>query len=285
MNEILILDKPSNYTSRDLVNIVGKKFKTKKVGHTGTLDPLATGVLVVLIGKYTTLSEVITGFDKTYEAEVKLGLLTDTLDITGNVLKTEEAEFQEAEIREVLNSMLGSYEQEVPIYSAVKINGKKLYEYARNNEKVDLPKRKVDIKEISLLGTIKIENGHTIFKFKTTVSKGTYIRALINDIALKLNTNGTMISLRRIKQGNFTIKDAITLDDLNNDKYKFFDINKCFSDNLKIEVDEALLFKIKNGQPLKNIYNSKEVVFTYQNNIIAIYKDEKNTLKMWKYLL
>lgn len=285
MNEILILDKPSNYTSRDLVNIVGKKFKTKKVGHTGTLDPLATGVLVVLIGKYTTLSEVITGFDKTYEAEVELGLLTDTLDITGNVLKTEEAEFQEAEIREVLNSMLGSYEQEVPIYSAVKINGKKLYEYARNNEEVDLPKRKVDIKEISLLGTIKIENGHTIFKFKTTVSKGTYIRALINDIALKLNTNGTMISLRRIKQGNFTIKDAITLDDLNNDKYEFFDINKCFSDNLKIEVDETLLFKIKNGQPLKNIYNSKEVVFTYQNNIIAIYKDEKNTLKMWKYLL
>lgn len=285
MNEILILDKPSNYTSRDLVNIVGKKFKTKKVGHTGTLDPLATGVLVVLIGKYTTLSEVITGFDKTYEAEVELGLLTDTLDITGNVLKTEEAEFQEAEIREVLNSMLGSYEQEVPIYSAVKINGKKLYEYARNNEEVDLPKRKVDIKEISLLGTIKIENGHTIFKFKTTVSKGTYIRALINDIALKLNTNGTMISLRRIKQGNFTIKDAITLDDLNNDKYEFFDINKCFSDNLKIEVDETLLFKIKNGQPLKNIYNSKEVVFTYQNNIIAIYKEEKNTLKMWKYLL
>ena len=285
MNEILILDKPSNYTSRDLVNIVGKKFKTKKVGHTGTLDPLATGVLVVLIGKYTTLSEVITGFDKTYEAEVELGLLTDTLDITGNVLKTEEAEFQEAEIREVLNSMLGSYEQEVPIYSAVKINGKKLYEYARNNEEVDLPKRKVDIKEISLLGTIKIENGHTIFKFKTTVSKGTYIRALINDIALKLNTNGTMISLRRIKQGNFTIKDAITLDDLNNDKYEFFDINKCFSDNLKIEVDETLLFKIKNGQPLKNVYNSKEVVFTYQNNIIAIYKDEKNTLKMWKYLL
>ncbi|MBQ4634537.1 MAG: tRNA pseudouridine(55) synthase TruB [Bacilli bacterium] len=285
MNEILILDKPSNYTSRDLVNIVGKKFKTKKVGHTGTLDPLATGVLVVLIGKYTTLSEVITGFDKTYEAEVELGLLTDTLDITGNVLKTEEAEFQEAEIREVLNSMLGSYEQEVPIYSAVKINGKKLYEYARNNEEVDLPKRKVDIKEISLLGTIKIENGHTIFKFKTTVSKGTYIRALINDIALKLNTNGTMISLRRIKQGNFTIKDAITLDDLNNDKYEFFDINKCFSDNLKIEVDETLLFKIKNGQSLKNIYNSKEVVFTYQNNIIAIYKDGKNTLKMWKYLL
>lgn len=285
MNEILIIDKPISYTSRDIVNMIGKKFKTKKVGHTGTLDPIATGVLVVLIGKYTTLSEVITGYDKTYEAEVELGLLTDTLDSTGNIIKDKNAMFSKEQITDALNSMIGSYEQEVPIYSAVKVNGKKLYEYARNNEYVELPKRMVDIKEISLISEIEIRNNHTIFKFRTTVSKGTYIRALINDIAKKLNTNGTMTSLRRTKQGRFDIKDAITLEQLNDDKYKFFNINDCFTDDMKVEVDDQLLFKIKNGQQLKNVYNLKEVVFTYNNDIIAIYKDEENTLKMWKYLL
>ena len=285
MNEILIIDKPMGFTSRDIVNIVGKKFKTKKVGHTGTLDPIATGVLVVLIGKYTSLSEVITGYDKTYEAEVELGLLTDTLDATGNILKNENAIFTKEEIIKVLNSMVGTYEQEVPIYSAVKVNGKKLYEYARNGEDVDLPKRMVEIKEITLISNIEFENGHTKFRFRTTVSKGTYIRALINDIAKKLNTYGTMTNLRRIRQGKFDIKDAVTLKDLENDNYKFLNINDCFDSSIKIEVDETLLFRIKNGQQLKNIYNLKEVVFTYNNNIIAIYKDEENTLKMWKYLL
>lgn len=285
MNEILIIDKPKGYTSRDIVNIVGKKFKTKKVGHTGTLDPIATGVLVVLIGKYTSLSEVITGYDKTYEAEVELGILTDTLDSTGNVLKDDKVTFTKEQIIETLNSMLGTYEQEVPIYSAVKVNGKKLYEYARNNEEVELPKRMVEIKEISLISNVETINNHTKFSFRTTVSKGTYIRALINDIAKKLNTNGTMTNLRRIKQGNFDIKDAITLNDLENDKYNFFNLNDCFTNDSKVEVDDELLFRIKNGQQLKNTYNLKEVVFTYKNNIIAIYKDEENTLKMWKYLL
>ena len=285
MNEILIIDKPKGYTSRDIVNIVGKKFKTKKVGHTGTLDPIATGVLVVLIGKYTSLSEVITGYDKTYEAEVELGILTDTLDSTGNILKDDKVTFTKEQILETLNSMLGTYEQEVPIYSAVKVNGKKLYEYARNNEEVELPKRTVEIKDITLISNVETINNHTKFSFRTTVSKGTYIRALINDIAKKLNTYGTMTNLRRIKQGNFDIKDAITLNDLENDKYNFFNLNDCFTNDSKVEVDDELLFRIKNGQQLKNVYNLKEVVFTYKNNIIAIYKDEENTLKMWKYLL
>lgn len=285
MNEILIIDKPKNFTSRDIVNIVGKKFKTKKVGHTGTLDPLATGVLIVLIGKYTSLSEVITGYDKTYEAEVELGVLSDTLDVTGNVLKETKAIFTKEAIAKVLNQMIGEYDQEVPIYSAVKINGKKLYEYARNNETVELPKRRVSIKNIELVSDIEVKNNHTIFSFRTTVSKGTYIRALINDIATKLNTIGIMTNLRRITQGNFDIKDAITVDDLNNNNYKFFSLNDCFLENSKVEVDDKLLFKIKNGCKLENIYNLDEVVFTYNNKIIAIYKAEGNALKMWKYLL
>ena len=132
MNEILIVNKGNNCTSRDVVNFLCKKFGTKKIGHTGTLDPMATGVLVVLIGKYTNLVEVISAYDKTYEAEITLGLLTDTLDITGNLIKEEKPSVSDAEIEEILKSMVGTYEQTVPIYSAVKVKGKRLYEYARN---------------------------------------------------------------------------------------------------------------------------------------------------------
>ena len=141
MNGVLVVDKPKNCTSRDVVNTICKKFHIKKVGHTGTLDPLATGVLIILIGKYTNLVEVVTAYDKIYEAEITLGALTDTLDITGNIIKEEKAIFTKEKIEESLKKMVGTYNQTVPIYSAVKINGKKLYEYARNNEEVELPKR------------------------------------------------------------------------------------------------------------------------------------------------
>ena len=163
MDGILIVDKGENYTSRDVVNIISKKLQTKKVGHTGTLDPMATGVLVVLIGKYTTLVENITAYEKTYQATIELGILTDTLDRTGNVLKDEHVYFKEDEIKEVLNSMVGYYEQEVPIYSAVKVNGKKLYEYARNGEKVTLPKRMVKVSEIALSSKITYKNNSLNF--------------------------------------------------------------------------------------------------------------------------
>ena len=284
MDGILVVDKEENYTSRDVVNIISKKLQTKKVGHTGTLDPMATGVLVVLIGKYTTLVENITAYEKTYQATIELGLLTDTLDRTGNVLKNENVYFKEDEIKEVLNSMVGYYEQEVPIYSAVKVNGKKLYEYARNGENVTLPKRMVKVLEIALSSKITYKNNHVIFDIVTTVSKGTYIRALINDIAKKLNTYGTMNSLKRIKQGVFDIKDAYKLEDILKDNYEFYPLEKCFN-IYTVDVDDDLYFKIKNGRSLPNIYDQSEVLFKYNNKIIALYKDENNTLKMWKYLI
>ena len=284
MDGILVVDKGENYTSRDVVNIISKKLQTKKVGHTGTLDPMATGVLVVLIGKYTTLVENITAYEKKYQATIELGLLTDTLDRTGNVLKDENVYFKEDEIKEVLNSMVGYYEQEVPIYSAVKVNGKKLYEYARNGEKVTLPKRMVKVSEIALSSKITYKNNHVIFDIVTMVSKGTYIRALINDIAKKLNTYGTMNSLRRIKQGVFDIKDAYKLEDILEDNYEFYPLEKCFN-TYTVDVDDDLYFKIKNGRSLPNIYGHSEVLFKYNNKIIALYKAENNTLKMWKYLI
>ena len=149
MNGIIVVNKESDYTSRDVINILNKTFNTKKIGHTGTLDPLATGVLVVCVGKYTKLVDKLTSYDKEYIATIKLGIKTDTLDITGNVLEENyNINLNEQEVINILNSFLGSSIQEVPKYAAVKVNGKKLYEYARNNEEINLPKREIQISDI-----------------------------------------------------------------------------------------------------------------------------------------
>ena len=199
MNGILLIDKPSGLTSRDVVNIVGKSLGTKKIGHTGTLDPLATGVMVLCVGKYTKLVEMLTSYNKTYEASIVLGIKTDTLDITGKVLEEKCSNISLSDILLALKKFEGVYDQEVPIYSAVKINGKKLYEYARENKTIELPKRSVNISKISLISDIKYENNKTLFSIRCNVSKGTYIRSLINDIASSLNTIGVMKELIAIK--------------------------------------------------------------------------------------
>ena len=277
MNGIIIIDKEKNITSRDVVNKVSKILGTKKIGHTGTLDPLATGVLVLCVGCATKLVDLITGYDKEYIAKVCLGTLTDTLDVTGNVLKEKVTKISKKEIENVLNSFMPGYEQEVPIYSAVKINGKKLYEYARNNEDVILPKRYIKINSIKLISDIVYENDKTYFSFITNVSKGTYIRSLINDIGKKLNTFGTMVELRRIKQGNFKIEDSTSLDNI-----KIISLEEILKDYCKVEVDEELYKKISNGVKIKNEYNKDIVVFTHNTKVIAIYKNEDNFLKAYK---
>ena len=280
INGLLIIDKEKDMTSRDVVNEVSKIFKTKKVGHTGTLDPIATGVLVLTIGKATKLNELITATEKKYQVEAILGLKTDTLDITGNVLKKENTNFTKEEITNTLNSFLGSYNQEVPIYSAVKINGKKLYEYARNEENVTLPKRVVIIKEI-VLDDINYIDNQTIIKFTCLVSKGTYIRSLVNDIAIKLNTVGTMKNLRRIKQGDYLIDKSYKLNDIRNNNYQIISIKEALKDYFTVKVDEKLKFKVINGQKLANIYNQEYVLFV-DDDVIALYKSVNNELKPYK---
>ena len=150
LNGILIVDKPINLTSRDVVNKVCKALKTKKIGHTGTLDPIATGVLVLCIGKATKLVDVITSEDKEYVATVKLGILTDTFDVDGKVIKTGSITLDKEKLVDTLNSFIGTYNQEVPIYSAIKVNGKKLYEYARSGKEVEIQPRRVVIENIEL---------------------------------------------------------------------------------------------------------------------------------------
>lgn len=274
MDALLIVNKGKNKTSRDVVNELNHIFNTKKIGHTGTLDPLATGVLVCLIGKYTKLVNLITSYDKEYIAEIKLGIKTDSGDITGNIISTDNSNVLVDMIKEVFTNFPRVYNQEVPIYSAVKINGKKLYDYARSNIPVNLPKREVHIYSLELLS---YENN--IITFKTKVSKGTYIRSLINDLTNYLNTVGTMNNLIRTKQGYFNITDSYTIEDIKNGNYKLLNI-KDFLNYPVIELPDTLIKKVSNGSSIPNSFNIKDkVIFTYQNQDIAIYEVNNEYLK------
>lgn len=273
MDGLLLINKRENMTSRDVVNIVSKKLGTKKVGHTGTLDPIATGVLVLAVNKGLKIVEDVTALDKEYVAEVTLGIETDTLDITGNILKKQDDIKLDKELLEnTLKSFIGKYNMKVPIYSAVKVNGKKLYEYARNNEKVDLPIKQVFIYDIKLL-----DFNSNKFIFKCCVSKGTYIRSLIYDICSRANVLGTMSSLTRIKQGKFDISNSIDIDEVD-ENTKLIPLIDAI-DLPKVQVDDYLLNKIKNGSKLENRYNYDKFAFIYNNDLIAIYvvdpKDNK----------
>ena len=281
MDGILLIDKEKGITSREVVNKIVKQLDTKKVGHTGTLDPIATGVLVICVGRATKLVNYLTAQDKEYIASVCLGTLTDTLDSDGDIIKEDIVNLDDNEIINAINSMKGSYLQEVPIYSAVKINGKKLYEYARENIDVDLPKRNVTIYDISLISNIERKDNKIYFDFKCKVSKGTYIRSLINDIANKLNTIGIMTDLRRIKQGKFSIDNCISVSNL--DKNMLIPVVNILDDILKITVDDALKKDILNGKIIYNKYNEGKVLFIDSNNkALAIYKTYEKDLEYLK---
>ena len=269
MNGILVINKPKDYTSRDIVNIVSKYLKTKKVGHTGTLDPIAEGVLVLCIGTSLKLVELLTNNDKEYIAKVKLGIETDTLDITGNITNTKKVNnIKKEDINKVLNNFIGKIKQEVPKYSAIKVNGKKLYEYARNNIDVKLPIKEVEIYKLELISDI-INNE---FYIKCKVSKGTYIRSLIRDIGKSLNTYATMTELKRTKQGIFNIDNSYTLEDIKNNNYKL--LNPIDVINIPtITVEDKMVNKIKNGQVLKKFFNhDKAFILDNKNNLLAIYQ-------------
>ena len=281
-NGILIVNKPSGITSRDVVNIVGKTLNTKKVGHTGTLDPMATGVLVLCLGNALKVCELITANDKEYTAKVILGIETETLDTTSPIINTKKTNITKEEIEKVLNSFKGSYLQEVPKYSAVKINGKKLYEYAREGKEIELPKKMVTIYDIQLISDITYYNDTTSFYIKTTVSKGTYIRSLIRDIGYKLNTYGCMDSLERTRQGIFNIDNSYTLEEIKNNNYKLLSIEESLPNIPLVEVDNKTLFKIRNGVKLKKFFDGDMAIIKDKNKVVAIYKNDLNESKLFK---
>lgn len=243
---ILIIDKPKDFTSHDVVAKIRKIIGTKKVGHTGTLDPMATGVLVVCVGAATKLVEYFTAHDKVYEAKVKLGIKTDTADITGNIIKEMPSEtlsvIQEnkEKIEKVIKGFIGKQKQIPPMYSSIKVNGMKLYEYARKGIEVKIEPREVEIYDIYNISIDGDEISYTVH-----CSKGTYIRSLCEDIAEKLGTCGTMSYLRRVKTGDFSIEDAITLDEINEEK--IYLMEKLFDNKIQVEKD---LNKLINGMEI-----------------------------------
>ena len=208
MNGIILIDKPKEYTSHDVVAII-KKISKEKVGHTGTLDPNATGVLPLLIGKATGISKYLINHDKTYIATLKLGVKTDTADSEGNIIEEKEVKnLSEELVITVLNTMIGKQVQVPPMYSAIKVNGKKLYEYARQGKTVEVKGRDIEIYSMKLL---ELNQEEVEIVFEISCSKGTYIRTVCESVAEKLNTVGYMKELRGVKVGEFNIEDTISL--------------------------------------------------------------------------
>ena len=273
INGILLINKPKNYTSHDIINMIRKELKIKKVGHTGTLDPIAEGLMIILLGKCTKLSDFFTFKNKEYIAKVKIGIKTDTLDITGDILETKNQKINKKDLVNALKYFEKTYYQEVPTYSAVKIRGKKLYEYARNNEKIELPKRQVTINTLELL-----EFNVDSFTFKCNVSKGTYIRSLINDICNYLNVIGTMESLLRTKQDEYDIKYSYSLEDINSNNYKIIDLKTIFKDYPIIKINENEFKYVKNGNILNKNISSEYCNIIYKSKLIAIYKKNINNI-------
>ena len=283
-NGILIVNKEKNMTSRDVVNIACGKLGTKHIGHTGTLDPIATGVLVLGVNDGCKIIELLTSDTKVYKAEVVVGIETDSLDVTGNIINSYNIENLDNDlIKEVVSSFKGKYLQEVPKYSAIHVNGKRLHDYARNNENVELPKREVEILDIVFLDDLKKEKDYYTFSFRVHVSKGTYIRSLIRDIGIKLGYPCTMKNLLREKQGIFSLEKAISIDEIDNDN--LLNISDALINYDKIIVDDIISKKVINGCILElDTKLDLVLIFNKDNELLAIYKRyQKDPSKMKPY--
>ena len=285
MDGIVVINKEKGCTSHDVVYKVKKLFG-KKVGHTGTLDPNATGVLPVLIGKGTELSQFLINHDKKYVATIELGIKTDTADVEGKVV--EEKEVDEAVLTKeyvncVLQKMIGKQKQVPPMYSAIKINGKKLYEYARSGKTVDVPEREIEIYDLKLLN---IDVREKLLTYEIYCSKGTYVRTVCEKIAEGLNTVGIMKDLKRTMVGEFKIEDAISVEELtknvDNIEYlqnKIISIESFFEDKSAIELDDKKLNLFLNGVMISTNKEGLIRVYDKTQKFIGIGLAENQKLK------
>lgn len=282
MDGIIIINKPKNCTSHDVVYKI-KKIVKEKVGHTGTLDPLATGVLPILIGKGTQTSKYLINHDKIYKVKLQLGKKTDTADAEGKVIKEQDVPKEilgKEKLLNILNAFEGKHEQIPPIYSAIKVNGKKLYEYARKGEIVEIKPRNIEIYDLKLLNIIEEQNQ---IEFEVSCSKGTYIRSLCEDIAKKLGTIGYMKELERLKVGEFSIRDAVSIEQIvqneNIINEKIIKVEDLFKQKGAIILEDRKLRLFLNGVKLTNV-NKDDVYRIYnKNEFIGIGIIENNLLK------
>lgn len=265
-NGILNIDKPQGITSHDVVDIVRKIFPGIKVGHTGTLDPIATGVLPICIGKATKLSDELLSENKVYKVKMLLGVETDTYDITGKIVFANTLNEDEIYIKERIKRFIGKSSQIPPIYSAIKIKGKKAYEYARNGENVSLKPREIEIFNID---DIDVNLKKRQVSFVVSCTKGTYIRSLVHDIGIKLGCGATMIELKRLKTGDFDINDSIDLYEFLNLEYldmldKIVSIEELYKDSKKVNLKDKDYYKFLNGIAIKT---------DVPNGIVRVYEN------------
>lgn len=280
---ILPLHKPKAMTSHDCVAKLRRILKTRKIGHTGTLDPDVTGVLPICIGRATKVAQYMSDYAKTYEGEVTIGYSTTTEDFTGELLEKKKVEtlFSRLEIEEVLQSFTGEITQTPPMYSAVKVNGKKLYEYARAGVEVARPERKVFIHDLTLLTNPVIVDGDKLkFSFRVHCSKGTYVRTLAVDIGKKLGYPAHMSALVRTASGPFKLEDCLSFEEIEEKvslgelQGKLLKIEEALSFFVKITVDEITATQVMNGMVLplpKGIDENKFTVYNGDGECIAIY--------------
>lgn len=272
MDGIIIINKEKEYTSNDIVQIVKHSLK-EKVGHTGTLDPNATGVLPILVGKGTKISKYLINHDKIYETILKVGIKTDTADGEGKVLEEKYVDkniLTEENINKALKTFIGKQKQIPPMYSAIKIKGKKLYNYAREGKQVDIPARSIEIYDLKLN---RIDEENNEIEIRVECSKGTYIRTLCEDIAVKLGTIGYMKELNRIQVGEFNINSSVKIDELKNNK----DNEKYIKEKI-IKIEEVLEHKEKitlEENKIKLFLNGVKINTKQRDGIYRIY-DSKN---------
>lgn len=275
MDGIILIDKDENMTSYDVIKKVKRYFNTSKTGHCGTLDPFATGLLIVGINQATKVLSFLESEYKEYEATISLGKFYDSYDKTGNIVKESSIKpFTKDMVNEVLNSFLGKSMQVPPIYSAIHVNGKRLYDYARNNEKVEIKSREIEIFDIKLLG---LTNDSISIYVKC--SKGTYIRSLGVDIAAKLNNDGYLSSLRRISIGNFKVENANKIDDFMTNSIIVHPISEMLNFR-QIVIEDEYLHKIYNGHLMNFNYDDKYLLIKKKNGeSIAIYTKNENNYR------
>ena len=281
MDGIIVINKEKGCTSHDIVYKIRKMFNTK-VGHTGTLDPNATGVLPILLGKGTKISKYLIEHDKEYEVVLQLGVKTTTADEEGEIIEEKEVlkeSLEQLEIERILKSFIGKIKQMPPKYSAIKVNGKKLYEYARKGQEVEIKPREVEIYNIEITN---IQKEKKQIEFKVSCSKGTYIRTLCEDIAEKMRTVGYMKELKRTKVGDFNIEQAITLGQLQEkENIKIITIEEMFKDKEEIILEDSKITLLLNGVKMNmekpnGIYR----IYNKQNKFIGLGIVQNKILKI-----
>ena len=277
MNGIVIVDKPQDWTSQDVVSKLRGVFKTRRIGHGGTLDPMATGVLPVFVGRATRAVEFFEHAEKTYIATLRLGIATDTEDITGNVLTEREASVTEEELEAALTRFRGEIDQIPPMYSAIKVNGQKLYELARKGREVERQSRKVTIFRLECLGFDGKEA-----KLLVHCSKGTYIRTLCKDIGEALGCGGCMAALRRVSAGAYAIEAAVSLDALvaeeHPEKY-LLPVDSICGEHPRVALTENQEKRCRNGNSFSlNLADGTYRVYNKDGEFLALSKVENGTM-------